>query len=148
MSFDRLERWVPWGCVVVALGMLAVCVATFVHAMRFVSGAERTTGTVIELSSEFSDGDEVFYPIVRFTTAEGRSVEFESSSGSSPPSESVGDQVDVLYDPDDPEDAQISGFFHLWLWPLVAGGLSLMFGVVALFYPGFGPLTWPFPRHP
>jgi hypothetical protein len=41
------------------------------------------------------------YPVVRFTTADGRTVQFVSSSGSSSPP-AVGDSVDVLYDPDDP----------------------------------------------
>jgi hypothetical protein len=37
-------------------------------------------------------------------TAKGETIEFVSSSGSSPPSELPGDRVEVLYDPDDPYD--------------------------------------------
>ena len=140
---SHLERWAPWGALAIAVVVLVAGAATLVHTIRFVQGADRAAGTVIELRSEVSDGDEVFYPVVRFTTAEGRSVEFVSSSGSSPPSESVGDEVEVLYDPDDPNDAQLSGFFHLWLWPLVLGPLGLIFGCFALFAPRFGLLATP-----
>lgn len=100
-------------------------VVILVRTVQFVAGAEHATGTVVDLSREIDDeGDETFYPVVRFTTAEGQEIEFVSSSGSSPPSESPGDRVDVLYDPDDPSDAKLSGFFHLWLFP----GLFFLFG--------------------
>jgi hypothetical protein len=65
---------------------------------------------------------------------------FGPSSGSSSPPE-VGHSVDVLYGPDDPRDAQLSGFFDLWLFPLVFGGLSIAFTTVGLFAPGFGLLA-------
>jgi Protein of unknown function (DUF3592) len=103
---------------------------------------------VIDLSSETDSEGKVFvHPVVRFTTAEGRTVEFVSASGSSPASHSVGDRVEVLYDPDDPQDAQLSGFFDLWLWPIGFGVLAIGFGAFALFSPGFGlfagRVPWP-----
>ena len=52
---------------------------------------------------------------MRFVTANGETIEFVSSTGSSSPSESPGDRVEVLYDPDDPYGAQLSGIFHVWL---------------------------------
>lgn len=143
MSPKRRKDWVPRVCLALAVGLLAAGVATFIHTMRFVAGAERATGTVIDLDSRTDSDGVTFYPVVRFTTAEGRTVEFVSSSGSSPPSESVGDEVEVLYDPDDPTDAQLSGFFHLWLWPLVLGPLGILVGFFALFAPGFGLVALP-----
>ena len=56
---------------------------------------------------------------MRFVTANAETIEFVSSSGSSPASESPGDRVEVLYDPDDPYGAQLSGIFHVWLGPAV-----------------------------
>jgi hypothetical protein len=123
------------------LVLLVACPATFVHTQRFIAGAERTTGTVIDLSRQTdSDGTVTFNPIVRFTTADGRTVQFVSSSSSSSPPD-LGDTVDVLYDPDDPRGAQLSGFFDLWLFPLVFGGVGIAFTAVGLFAPGFGLLA-------
>lgn len=134
MSPDRLLRWAPRLFLVIGVVLLVVCPIFFVRTLQFVAGAERVTGTVIDLSRESdSEGTVTFYPVVRFTTADGRTVEFVSSSGSSPPSESVGDRVEVLYDPDDPQDARLTGFFHLWLWPLILGVMGAMFSAVALF---------------
>lgn len=140
---NRFQLWVPRACLGLAVVLLAIGAVTLVHAVRFVQGAERATGTVIDLDSETSDGgggDLVYYPRVRFTTAEGQTVEFRSSSGSSSPPD-VGDSVEVLYDPDDPHDAQLSGFFSLWLWPIALGGVGIGFAAAGLFYPGTGPLA-------
>jgi Protein of unknown function (DUF3592) len=127
-------------CFGLAAVLLVIGAATLVDAARFVRGAERTTGTVIDLDSRTSDGGLVHHPIVRFTAADGRTVEFTSSSGSSSPPD-VGDRVEVLYDPDDPQDAQLSGFFSLWLWPIALGGVGIAFAAAGLFYPGTGPLA-------
>jgi Protein of unknown function (DUF3592) len=135
---DGFKRWAPRVCLAFGVGLLVACPVAFVHTERFVAGAEHATGTVIDLSRETdSEGRVTLYPVVRFTTADGRTVQFLSSSGSSSPPE-VGDSVDVLYDPDDPRDAQLSGFFDLWLFPLVFGGLGIAFTTVGLFAPGFG----------
>jgi len=45
---------------------------------------------------------------------------------SSSPSHKAGENVDVLYDPDDPSDAKLSGFFDLWGLP----GIFLFIGAV------------------
>jgi len=42
------------------------------------------------------------------------------------------------YDPDDPQDAELSGFFDLWLWTIALGGLGFLFSAFALLAPGFG----------
>jgi Protein of unknown function (DUF3592) len=137
---NHVQRWIPRVLFGLAALLLATGAATLVDAARFVRGAERTTGTVIDLDARTSDGDLVYYPMVRFTTAGGRRVEFTSSSGSSSPPD-VGDRVEVLYDPDDPQDAQLSGFFSLWLWPIVLGGVGIGFAAAGLFYPRTGPFA-------
>lgn len=111
---------------------LVVGVVLAVRTAQFVAGAERATGTVIDLKEDYSssNGHYTYYPIVRFTTADGREIQFTSSSGSSPASESPGDEVEVLYESDDPHDAQISGFFHVWLWPAVMLPLGAMFIII------------------
>jgi hypothetical protein len=139
--------WAPRVCLALGVVLLVGSAIAFVHTKRFVSGSERATGTVIDLSSRTdSDGTVVYHPIVRFTTAEGRTVQFVSGSGSSPAAQSEGDSVEVLYDPDDPQDAKLSGFFDLWLWPLAFAALGGMFVVFSLFAPRFGLLADRFGR--
>ena len=51
--------------------------------------------------------DVLFYPSVRFQTADGRTVEFQNKIGTNVPP-GVGDQVTVIYDPAWPEEAKVA----------------------------------------
>jgi len=76
----------------------------------------------------------LLFPSVRFRTADGRTVEFQSKVGSNAPPK-VGDDVTVYYDPGRPEDAKLSlgSTFrpNLKLLPVVFG---IFLGVVALMF--------------
>lgn len=125
-DLDRKVMWFLRLFFAIGVVVLVVGAVMFVRTAQFLAEAERATGTVIDLSRETdSEGGVAFHPVVRFRTTEGEAVEFVSSFGSSPPSAEPGDRVDVLYDPDDPYDAKLSGFFDLWMppgIPVVVGG--------------------------
>jgi hypothetical protein len=116
---DFLARWSWRLFMAIGVVILIVGAVMFVRTVRFVAEAEHATGTVVDLSRRSDSEGTVFYPVVRFVTANAEPIEFVSSSGSSPASESPGDRVEVLYDPDDPYGAQLSGIFHVWLGPAV-----------------------------
>jgi hypothetical protein len=79
-----------------------------------------TTGTVVRL--EESDSSEggccVYSPVVEFS-ANGQIFSFESGNASDPPAYEVGEEVNVLYDPADPNTAQIDSFFERWIFPII-----------------------------
>jgi hypothetical protein len=58
----------------------------------------------------------------------GNEITFTTSSSSNPPSYSVGENVEVLYNPKASNDAKIKGFYSLWLGTIILGA----FGVVLL----------------
>jgi len=76
----------------------------------------------------------LLFPSVRFQTADGRTVEFQSKVGSNAPAK-VGEEVTVFYDPERPEDAKLSlgSTFrpNLKLLPVVFG---VFLGVLALMF--------------
>ncbi len=51
--------------------------------------------------------DVLFYPSVRFQTADGRTVEFQNKIGTNVPP-GVGDEVTIIYDPARPEEAKVA----------------------------------------
>lgn len=107
-----------------------------VNTKKFVDGASRASGTVIELQRRQSSSDDgpSYYPVVRFTDASGKDVTFTSSTGSNPPSNREGDKVAVLYDPNNPDEAELDSFFALWFGPLMVGGLfGTIFPLVGVF---------------
>ncbi len=127
---------------VVGAVFLVVGVRNFVRTRRFVNQASSATGTVTDVKSRTSrshtsDGPRVRtyrYPVVRFQTQDGRTVEFESETGTNTFSQKPGEQVEVLYDPLKPEQARIKTFMMLWFAPLI-------FSVVGFFLFVFGLLS-------
>lgn len=66
-------------------------------------------------------------PVVAYVVS-GKQYETVGTISSSPPAWKVGEKATVYYNPDDPTDAQISGFVERWLFPVIFGGIG---GVVA-----------------
>lgn len=133
-SERRTRRW-PGAFVgvflLVGLGMLGGAGYLFVDTRHDIATGVGAEGVVIDLIAERdSDGDDVYYPRVRFATPAGEPVEFTGSVGSSPPAFDIGEAVAVLYNPSDPRDARIDSFFQLWFAPLILGFLGLVFTAV------------------
>ncbi len=81
---------------------------------------ETTTGIVTSLE-ESSDGDGgccVYSPVIEFE-ANGQTYSFEGDTASYPPAYDVGEEVSVLYDPADPNTAQINKWTERWLMPVI-----------------------------
>lgn len=123
----------------VVLGVVATWNASTLHRTGL-----RADGTVAEIrASRYTDQEEVvlrsgrewrrdvertsYAPLVRFTTAEGREVEFLGRGGSGT-SYREGDVVTVAYDPARPINAHIVSFVDLWLPAVVAWGVAILFG--------------------
>jgi hypothetical protein len=120
------------------LGVLAVWNANSLYG----SGL-RAEGKVIEIrTSRYTDHEEVvrggrewrrdvertsYTPIVHFTTAEGREIEFFGRGGSGTDYQE-GDRVTVAYDPARPINAHIVSFVDLWLPAAVAWTVVVLFG--------------------
>lgn len=130
------RRWITFGAI--AFGTLFTVIGLILAgvSISFLADAERAKGTVVALewrsdssgtSHKNRGNDEpAAYPVVEFTSADGTPRKFQSSTGSNPPSYDRGEQVEVLYRADDPEDARINGFVSLWLLPLIFGGIGLV----------------------
>jgi hypothetical protein len=107
----------------------------------FLAGAEHANGSVVELvqrTSTDSDGNTntYYYPVVEFTTAGGQAVRYQSSTGSSRTSQQVGDVVDMVYAPENPQNARINTFMDIWFLPAMLLGMGVIFalaGVAAFF---------------
>lgn len=71
----------------------------------------------------------VFYPTLRFTTAEGKRVEAESPVGSNPPPAQRGERVPILYDPADPTQVRVDSVMGRGT---IGGGVLIGMGVLLL----------------
>ncbi|MGW1892470.1 DUF3592 domain-containing protein [Streptomyces sp. NPDC002004] len=129
------RRWIAFGAIAFGALFLVVGLILAGVSVSFLADAERARGTVVALEwrndhngvsrkKRVNDGP-VAYPVVEFTSSDGTSRTFRSSTGSNPPAYEEGERVEVLYQADSPEDARINGFASLWLLPLIFGGLGL-----------------------
>lgn len=66
-----------------------------------------TQGVVVSLQENYDSDGSTYTPVIQFKTTNGQSVEFLSSYSSSPPDYKVGEQVTVVYPPEQPDEAII-----------------------------------------
>lgn len=94
-----------------------------------------TTGTVVRL--EESDSSEggccVYSPVVEFNV-NGQTYSFESDNASEPPAYDVGEEVNVIYHPNDPNTAQINKWSERWLFPIIIIPAMLFTALILNFF--------------
>ncbi|MET3371069.1 hypothetical protein ABIC89_000102 [Variovorax boronicumulans] len=100
------------------------------NTTKFIASAGKAQGEVIALQSAGSSSrsnSPTWRPLVRFTLPSGAIVEFSPSSSSNPPAYDKGEVVGVFFNPANPQDARLDGFFDLWGGAAIVGGLGAIF---------------------
>ena len=149
-----LVRWVwdsfSWharGMILAAYGvtLLGVALIPALRTRAMLKSGARAEGTVVGTKEGRTSRGTRYYPVVRFTTADGRMVEFTSAVGYSSYDENPG-TVSVRYRPDDPEKAEIDRA-TTWMLPAgfgLVGGLALLVAAVIVYLGnGSGPKAAP-----
>lgn len=98
-----------------ALGAFALLVASFswLRARRLIAESAVATGEVVALNER--RGRRVMYaPVVRFTSPDGRSLEFTDEISRNRPGYRVGDRVRIMYLRRDPTDVRIASRYGLY----------------------------------
>lgn len=124
----------------VGLAMLAASSYLYVDQSDFIAGAKEADGEVIDLVRKRQDDDGstsyTYSAVIRFTDDRAVSHEFVDRISSSPPRYSKGQDVHLLYAPDNPTDAIVDDFWGRWAVVVILGGMGGIFSLVggALFY--------------
>lgn len=97
---------------------------------------QTTTGTVVRL--EESDSSEggccVYSPVIEFVATNDQMYSFEGDTASDPPAYEVGEEVSVLYDPTNPDTAQINKWGERWLFPLIIIPAMILAALIVNFF--------------
>jgi hypothetical protein len=76
------------------------------HTEEFLATAHKAPGKIVDRESHLSDGTRMYTAIIDYTPyGYKKPIRFKSLISSSDPSWSVGESVEVLYDPKDPDNA-------------------------------------------
>jgi hypothetical protein len=136
------------GCLVVLFGFGVAAYVLYANKTEQTKWENQptATGTVVELSKRVSaarPGSGIMYhPVVEFQAPSGETIRFESSFGSMPAGQRVGQSVQVHYNPDHPQEAEIESPVTRWLGLGIAGfmgliGACLGFGFIAVGFISF-----------
>lgn len=120
----------------VAVPLLLLSFGMFVGNILFTLRAERTTGIVVDYETRRgSKGGATQAEVVEFQGPDGKTVRFVEKTSRSRFIMNTGHEVNVLYDPDNPEKARINSFWTLYISPIILliVGLSLMIFNVPMF---------------
>ncbi len=131
------------GTIFTFLGVLFIGIGGFIwHGnTQFQQRALVTKGRVIDMRASRSDDGTVYYPVVSYRLRDGALRQLESSVGTNPPRFQVGDEVEVLYDPQKISDVRLKADVEFVILPIalmVGGAVFAMVGVGILagkFYP-------------
>lgn len=118
---SRLRRLLVHAVIGLGALLAVAAVVVGVRTLLFVSGAETADGQIVGVERRFSGGaasEVAFFPVVEFTTADGRRVRFTGAGGGAR-EYVVGDTAKVLFDADDPADARIGT--PAVVWSITAG---------------------------
>jgi hypothetical protein len=131
MRSDRVFQ-VLFGGAFPLLGILLLVISFAIY--RSNAGARETgvltTGNVVGMEERYDSDGSMYAPIIRFTTIEGEVVEFTSSTWSRPAAYGPGDTVEVLYQPDDPNGAEVDSAFERYGASAILGLVGLLLAVV------------------
>jgi hypothetical protein len=120
----------------IGLGLILGALYTFDHTRSFKAKAMRAEGKVKELvlsrSGTGSRRSATYSPLVEFDTADGQRIQFTGSVSSNPPAYRPGQQVGVLYLPDDPYSAGIDSFWQQWFLAVLLAGMGSVFATVGI----------------
>ena len=113
--------------------LLAIAGIVYFREQKFLSVAEQVSGTVVDLDlSSDSDGSSAFCPVIEFNTKAGEPVRYYGNVCSNPPSYQIGEQVDVVYDPQDITHVQMTGFWSQYTGVVVLSCIGLPFLLITL----------------
>jgi hypothetical protein len=125
----------------IGLAMLIGTAYLFYSQNDFIATAKTAQGEVIDMIRRESRDDGTtsytYAAVVRFSDDGGVSQEFVNRHSSNPPGYSKGEQVQVLYAPDNPGDAIIDDFWGRWGIVAILGFTGSIFSLV-----GGGLLFW------
>jgi hypothetical protein len=123
---------------IIAIGCVSLMatVITYFYTRHFISHAQRTSGTVVEIREKTDAENSIcdYAIIFRFQDASGLPHTVSSTIFASV---HAGDSITVLYPSDDPQNARINRFWQVWRLPIIfgiCGSIELLFGLIVLYW--------------
>lgn len=122
------------GLVLIGIGLLPGCLGGLLCLSRlsFLRRTVRVIGLVEEMTLMHRLNRHVYQPKITFTAQNGKKVRLVSLGQSNPPRFRVGQEVPLIYEPQQPHGARIRSFGSLWFAPLLFVSFGMLFFFIGL----------------
>ncbi|MFH0886633.1 MAG: DUF3592 domain-containing protein [bacterium] len=122
-------RLLAFAIVLAIAGYLTAFLLPYLLFGHIAPYSSQATGIVLS----FEETNNIFYPIIQYNIVD-KPVRARSTIGSNPPPYFIGDTVNVLYNPKDPDDFMMGEIPKGLIYLMKIGGLiSIIFGIILLF---------------
>ena len=108
----------------VGVVLLGIAFFLWTRTREFVATARPVKGTVIRL---VRDSEGASAPVFKFVASNGDAIEKHDTMYSNPPAHKVGDVVDILYDPNNPQGARVAKSSNLYFAPILLAVMGVVF---------------------
>lgn len=120
------------GLIFMSIGMVMLAVAGYlIYAhQQFEKNAVTVKGTVVEFQSYISNNDNssttMYTPVFEYEY-KGKKYTYVSTSGSNVKEYEVGERIDILVDPENPDDVLVNSFMEKWFVSVLLGFMGTLF---------------------
>ena len=132
---------------IVGLGAIFFSYISFAGSQKFIKNSISADGTVVDIVQQMEHSETngqtttnyTYAPKISFTASDGKQYTFVSSTSSNPSPYHDGQIIKILYDPQNPNNAEINSFFDLWGLSIISLGLGVVFsiiGITGVIFPG------------
>lgn len=129
------------GKIMLIITIIFLAITLYVTYCRYdkIQKAIITTGKIVRFREKIEEKREnnrtkrttFYFSEFEFKDKTGRLVNVKSNAGKgNSPAYNIGEEIEILYSPDDSSDAQINDFSSLWLPTFVLGIFTLIFSFV------------------
>ncbi len=107
------------------LVLLHVAYRQYRHTLWLIKDGERATARVVDIVRRKSSRGYARLPVFRFVTRTGQEITYEHSVATHPPVWEVGEETTVYYDPANPRQARLPGYWNLFRLSVLLAALAL-----------------------
>lgn len=123
------------GIAFVSVGLLLLGIGIYLYQsnQNFKEYAIPLQAVVIDYQEYRKDGSTTYSCVYEYEYA-GKSYKITSSTSSTHPAFNIGEEVEILVDPENPSKILINSFVEEWLGILILAGMGIMFSVLGMVF--------------
>jgi hypothetical protein len=114
--------------------LLGIAYRQFQQTMKLLNSGERTKARVLELVPVRGKNSTTYRPVFGFVTKANQVRRWEYDVSASPPDWEVGEEATIIYNPDDPGQASMIGYWGLFTGTIILAAVAAPFLVIGSGY--------------